>query len=58
MKQETVEEAAKNYANYNEQMHSAIKEAVIFGAKWQQEQDAKEIQLLREEISYLKRNSL
>lgn len=37
--QETLEEVAKNYANYNEQIHNAIKEAVKFGAKWQQQQN-------------------
>jgi hypothetical protein len=36
---ETIEEAAKNYANYNEQINKAVQEAVKFGAKWQQEQD-------------------
>jgi hypothetical protein len=34
---ETLEEAAKNYANYNEQINKAVQEAVKFGAKWQQE---------------------
>jgi hypothetical protein len=38
---ETIEEAAKNYANYNEQINKAVQEAVKFGAKWQQEQDKK-----------------
>ena len=38
-KQETLEEVAENYANYNEQIHNAIKEAVKFGAKWQQQQN-------------------
>jgi hypothetical protein len=36
---ETIEEAAKNYANYNEQINKAVQEAVKFGAKWQQDQD-------------------
>jgi hypothetical protein len=36
---ETLEEAAENYANYNEQINKAVQEAVKFGAKWQQEQD-------------------
>ena len=36
---ETIEEAAENYANYNEQINKAVQEAVKFGAKWQQEQD-------------------
>ena len=45
-KQKTLEEAAKNYANYNEQMHSAIKEAVIFGAKWQMERSYNEEEVL------------
>ena len=35
---ETLEEAAENYANYNEQINKAVQEAVKFGAKWQQEQ--------------------
>lgn len=38
-KQETVEEAAKNYSIYNEQINKAIQEAVKFGAEWQKEQD-------------------
>jgi hypothetical protein len=38
-KQETIEEASKNYANYNEQINKAVQEAVKFGAKWQQEQN-------------------
>lgn len=38
-KQETLEEASTNYANYNLQIHNAIKEAVKFGSKWQQEQN-------------------
>jgi hypothetical protein len=37
LKQETLEESAKNYANYNEQINKAVQEAVKFGAKWQQE---------------------
>lgn len=36
-KQETLEEDAINYANYNVQIHNAIKEAVKFGANWQAE---------------------
>jgi len=36
-KQETLEEAAKNYSEYNEQINKAIQSAVKFGAKWQQE---------------------
>ena len=39
MEKETIEQASTNYANYNQQMHNAIKEAVKFGAKWQQEQN-------------------
>lgn len=35
---EIIEEAAENYANYNEQINKAVQEAVKFGAKWQQEQ--------------------
>lgn len=38
-KKEMLEEASTNYANYNLQLHNAIKEAVKFGAKWQQEQN-------------------
>jgi hypothetical protein len=65
-KQETLEEAAEKWvfktnshkwSNNDDTAgdnHGSFKE----GAKWQQEQDAKEIQLLREEISYLKRNKL
>jgi hypothetical protein len=29
---ETIEEAAKNYSNYNEQINKAVQEAVKFGA--------------------------
>ena len=51
MKKETLEEVA-------ERKFQNIGDRLIFedGAKWQQEQDAEEIKLLREEISYLKRN--
>ena len=58
MKQETLEEAAKNYAEEYKGEEQDPWFDFIEGAKWQQEQDAKEIQLLREEISYLKRNKL
>jgi uncharacterized protein (DUF1330 family) len=37
---ETINDAARDYANYNEQMHKAVKDAVKFGAKWQAEQDS------------------
>jgi len=40
-KEETIKEIATNYANYNAQMHEAIKAAVIFGAKQQNEIDSK-----------------
>jgi hypothetical protein len=36
-KEDTIEEAAINYANYNEQIKKAVQEAVKFGAKWQAE---------------------
>ena len=36
-KQETLEEAAKNYSIYNEQINKAVQEAVKFGAEWQAE---------------------
>ena len=58
MKQETLEEAAKNYAEEYKGEEQDPWFDFIEGAKWQQEQDAKDIQLLREEISYLKRNKL
>ena len=58
MKQETLEEAAKNYAEEYKGEEQDPWFDFIEGAKWQQEQDAKEIQLLREEINYLKRNNL
>ena len=34
-KQETLEEVAENYANYNEQINKAVQEAVKFGANCQ-----------------------
>jgi hypothetical protein len=56
-KQETLEEVAINYSNnFTEDEGKFAIEDFINGAKWQQEQDAEEIKLLREEISYLKRN--
>ena len=59
MKQETLEEAAVKYSNnFTEDEGKFAIEDFINGAKWQQEQDAEEIKLLREEISYLKRNKL
>ena len=58
MKQETLEEAAKNYAEEYKGEEQDPWFDFIEGAKWQQEKDAKEIQLLREEINYLKRNKL
>ena len=58
-KKETLEEAAVKYSNnFTEDEGKFAIEDFINGAKWQQEQDEKEIQLLREEISYLKRNNL
>ncbi len=66
MKQETLEEAAEKWVfetnghkwSNNDDTAGDNYGSFIAGAKWQQEQDAKEIQLLREEISYLKRNNL
>jgi hypothetical protein len=46
MKQETLQEAAENYANYNEQINKAVQEAVKFGAKWQQERMYSEEEVL------------
>jgi flagellar biosynthesis/type III secretory pathway protein FliH len=37
MKQETLEEAAENYANYNEQINKAVQEALNLGYKIGQE---------------------
>jgi hypothetical protein len=45
-KQETLEEAAKNYSIYNEQVNKAIQEAVKFGAKWQKNNYVKYISQL------------
>ncbi len=64
-KKETLEEAAEKRYPFEDgfqvmdiDISEMLQLAFINGAKWQQEQDAKEIQLLREEISYLKRNKL
>ena len=65
MKKETHEEAAirlypdniiklGNETSYN--AASLKRKDFIDGAKWQQEQDAKEIKLLRKELAYEKRN--
>jgi molecular chaperone GrpE (heat shock protein) len=35
-KEEGIQQVAKNFANYNEQVNKAIQEAVKFGARWQQ----------------------
>ena len=56
MKQETLEEAINREFPLDNSYKE--REAMFIGAKWQQENDAKEIQLLREEINYLKRNNL
>lgn len=40
---ETLEEAARNYSIYNEQINKAIQEAVIFGAKLQEEKTIEEV---------------
>jgi hypothetical protein len=60
MKQETLEEAAERltYTDMLSWENTLSKASFIAGAKWQQEQDAEEIKLLREEINYLKRNKL
>ena len=53
-KQETIEQAAERlFPNKMEEY-----DIFLMGAKWQQEQDAKDIQLLSEEIGYLKRNKI
>ena len=53
-KKETLEEAAERiFPNKMEEY-----DIFLMGAKWQQEQDAKDIQLLSEEIGYLKRNKI
>ena len=54
MKQETLEEAAERlFPNKMEEY-----DIFLMGAKWQQEQNQKEIKLLQEEINYLKRNKI
>jgi hypothetical protein len=45
-KQETLEQAAENYANYNEQINKAVQEAVKFGAKYQSERMYSEEEVL------------
>ena len=53
-KKETLEEAAERMFPYKMEEYDIF----LMGVKWQQEQDAKDIQLLREEIGYLKRNKI
>ena len=53
-REETLEEAAERMFPYKMEEYDIF----LMGAKWQQEQDAKDIQLLREEIGYLKRNKI
>ena len=55
MKVKTIEESAKDYANYNDQINKAIQQAVLFGAQLQQEFSQKEIDILKEELAYEKR---
>ena len=68
-KQETLEEAIDKASllefpikewyrsdDYNREEITAARDGFKRGAKWQQEQDAKEIKLLREELAYEKRN--
>ena len=55
-KQETLEDAVEVYFRKKQPKNSTLYKAAKFGAKWQQEQDAKEIKLLREELAYEKRN--
>ena len=52
---ETIEEASKRVIK-----SGLFKDETLFiaGVKWQQEQDAKEIKLLREELEYEKRNKI
>ena len=49
---ELVLERSKGYESFQRSLLSFAE----LGAKWQQEQDAKEIKLLREELAYEKRN--
>ena len=57
MKQETLEEFIKiELDGYDEIDFSTYERFIELGAKWQQEQDAKEIKLLRKELAYEKRN--
>ena len=53
---DSLEEAAERFAVGI--IEEDYKYGFIAGAKWQQEQDAKDIQLLSEEIGYLKRNKI
>tara|TARA_R110000796_G_scaffold157716_2_gene274428 strand:- start:110 stop:298 length:189 start_codon:yes stop_codon:yes gene_type:complete len=55
MKVKTIEESAKDYANYNDQINKAVQQAVLFGAQLQQEFSQKEIDILKEELAYEKR---
>ena len=55
IKVKTIEESAKDYANYNDQINKAIQQAVLFGAQLQQEFSQKEIDILKEELAYEKR---
>tara|TARA_B110000971_G_C19845361_1_gene424547 strand:- start:70 stop:261 length:192 start_codon:yes stop_codon:yes gene_type:complete len=55
IKVKTIEESAKDYANYNDQINKAVQQAVLFGAQLQQEFSQKEIDILKEELAYEKR---
>ena len=52
MNKETLEEAAKNYSIYNEQVNKAIQEAVKFGAKLVEERmySEEEVKLLLDKV--------
>jgi len=54
-----LEEVAKNYSEYNEQINKAVIEAVKFGAKWQAERMYSEEEVLEQlNLLYSMKNSL
>ena len=57
IKVKTIEESAKDYANYNDQINKAIQQAVLFGAQLQQEFNQEEINILKQELAYEKRKN-
>ena len=54
MAQETLEEAAERYVDYNLQMRSAVQKAVIFGAKWQAQRMYSEEEVLKLLLQFYK----